>query len=397
MLVVLVGFACFYLTLCNPSGGGLVFVISALFLFSYGGFSWKESLMDVVWLALGSGLALLVMHVAVISLHDCWVFINSAIFQTTEGATHHSLKGVLLSIPFAIRDLVMTVTCLLGVTYVFRLIKNNTTKKWFAILVGILLFMILYKWQVKPAIGFVSIMTWVSFMVWESRGIEKRPFHNDDFVLFLYLYFMPMGLAFGTNIGILNRATTFIIPWGLLVYLIGELIKEKSLRLSQLYFVFVFALVLYGMSNKVIQTNKWDAYTFEKEKPIARMHLTKAQSDYYHEVYDILAEYGFVSREDTLLGFCFNEMTIVAMDALPYSNDQLPEEFLLHDKEKLVRPAFVILSEWDEVVLKDFLGSLDWNYPDAYDVFQLKNNPDPHSGYQMMQSSLYCLKNRKIQ
>ena len=126
------------------------------------------------------------------------------------------------------------------------------------------------------------------------------------------------------------------------------------------------------------------------------MRLDENQFGFYKEVYDILNDYGYKSKQDTILGFCFNEMTIVAMDAVPYTNDQLPEEFLLHDKDELVKPTFMILSEWDVEVLKPVFETLDWGSAEEYDVYKLKNNPDPNSGYSMTQSTLYCLKSRRI-
>ena len=126
------------------------------------------------------------------------------------------------------------------------------------------------------------------------------------------------------------------------------------------------------------------------------MNLSKAQYDFYNEVYNILGDYGYVSQQDTLLGFCFNEMTIVAVDAIPYSNDQQPEEFLQHNTNTLPRPSFIILSEWDETVLSSSLYTIGWQFPDDYDCYRLESNPDPDANYDSSQSTLYCLKGRRI-
>ena len=125
------------------------------------------------------------------------------------------------------------------------------------------------------------------------------------------------------------------------------------------------------------------------------MQLNTNQKNFYDEVYDNLNDYGYISGNDTLLGFCFNEMTVIAMDAIPYTNDQQPEEFLMHSKEKLIKPNFMILSEWDEKVLSPFFESLEWDFPESYDVIKLKNNPDHNSGWGLNQSILYCLKKRR--
>ena len=396
VLVPCIGFVGTFAVLCNEPGGGAFFLLCVLFLVFYDGFHVKRMFAILIWIILGIALALLVMNFTVISLSECIAVFKETISHTTgEGATHHSLGMVFLSVPFAVRDLVMTVTALLGVSYVYKLVRNKTAKRWISIVTGIVLFFVLYKWQVKPSIGFVSIITWISFMLWEERGFGIGLLKDKDFILFLFLFLTPLCLSFGTNIGIITRARSFIIPWGMMVCLMGALMAEKDVLFSRLFYIAVFLLVFLGIGKHVIRINNWDEYSFEKEKPIARMHLTKAQSDFYHEVYGVLGEYGYVSRQDTVLGFCFNEMTIVAIDAVPYSNVQLPEEFLLFDTARLVKPTFMILSEWDVWVLNDFLSSMDWDFPESYDRIEMKNNADPNAGLPMMQSSLYCLKSRK--
>jgi hypothetical protein len=138
---------------------------------------------------------------------------------------------------------------------------------------------------------------------------------------------------------------------------------------------------------------------FEKEKlhfnegsAIASMNLTYNQKTFYDEVYGVLSENGYRSNIDTLLGFCFNEMTIVAMDAIPYTNDQQPEEFLLHNFDDLPCPKYIIFSEWDSIVLYNHLSQLDWNFPEGYYYYKCISNPDPNSGLGMTQSMIYCRK-----
>ncbi len=147
VLVTCVGFVGVFAVLCNEPGGGLFFLISVLFLIFYDGFNTKRMFAIFAWILLGVVLALLVMNSFVVSFSDCFDVFKQAISHTTgDKATHHSLGGLLLSIPFAARDLVMTVTALLGVSYVYRLIKDKTAKRWISIVIGIVLFFILYKW-----------------------------------------------------------------------------------------------------------------------------------------------------------------------------------------------------------------------------------------------------------
>lgn len=291
----------------------------------------------------------------------------------------------------------MTLVMLCGITYLCGLIQHELGKKWLTIVVGVVLFVIMYKWQVKPEIKIVSIVTWMVLMSWVIMR-DAQPdvrIWDDKIILVLFLFLMPMAISVGSNLGFMNKATTFIVPWGVLLYFLSDMTTNSNKLFSVGILVFVFSLILFGHCRGLLLQQHDDA-VFADEYPIARMQLNENQFGFYKEVYDVLNDYGYKSQQDTILGFCFNEMTIVAMDAVPYTNDQLPEEFLLHDKGMCVKPTFMILSEWDVEVLKPFLTLLVGEIAEEYDVFKLKNNPDPDSGYSMTQSTLYCLKNRRI-
>lgn len=386
----------FNAVLFNAFGGGMLSILCVLFLVLYDGLDRKNIVLTAVCCLFGVVLSITMMHFTIISIPELVAFVRTSFVQVTNGgrAAHHSLSKVLMVIILGFRDLLITVTALLGVSYICEKVNKRSDKKWLAVLTGLVLFVVLFLWLKKPKIGLISLVTWISAVLWTELKLGKRPLQNKDFVLFLYLYLLPLCLSFGTNVSILNKAICFIVPWGLLLFQLGLLAKEKNCFSPIIMYGFVFVFVLSRWAVGMINQENGETYKFEKEKPIARMQLTKAQFDFYNEVYGILEDYGYTSQHDTILGFCFNEMTIVAMDAIPYTNDQQPEEFLLHDNALLPRPSFMILSEWDKAVLKEKIESLDWGFPEAYDVYELLHNPDPDSGFDMTQSTLFCLRAR---
>jgi hypothetical protein len=337
------------------------------------------------------------MHIFVISIPECRDFFLTALSQTTDNSTasHHSLYKLFISILLNIKALIIIVVSLFGITYVSQLIGRYTGKEWLSLIVGLGLFFVYYKWQVKPGVDFACIMTWLFLMTWVSYGRHDRSLSGEN-VLALFLFLLPFCLSIGSNSGFIYKSRTVIVPWGLLLFLMINWVIKRKPGYSTLLYLFVFALVMIGPGRYLINCLSWESDHFDQEKPIARMNLSKAQYDFYTEVYNILGDYGYVSQKDTLLGFCFNEMTIVAMDAIPYSNDQQPEEFLQHNTNALPRPSFIILSEWDETVLSPFFSSIGWQFPDDYDFYKLESNPDPDANYDSSQSTLYCLKNRRI-
>ena len=150
----LVGVFSFLAILCNAPGGIMLYLLSVLFICLYPG--WRQS--GAGWVIPASILGLMVglgvMHFFVIRVPDFIAFLQTGIAQTSGGyaAAHHSLSRLLVSILLNIRNLIITVVSLLGITFVAVWIKRFTKKDWPAILVGLILFAIYFKWQVKPSV-----------------------------------------------------------------------------------------------------------------------------------------------------------------------------------------------------------------------------------------------------
>ncbi len=207
---------------------------------------------------------------------------------------------------------------------------------------------------------------------------------------------MPIGVVFGTNTSIIGKAMACGTPWGLLLFYMYYQASPEVRKYAIAGFAIV-ACCLLSQVNYSLLFGTQEKLHFDAETPIARMNLKHNQKAFYDEVHSVLTDYGYKGKQDTLLGFCFNEMTVVAMDAIPYTNDQQPEEFLLHDLENLPEPKYMIFSEWDSIVLYNQLSDLNWDFPNGYDYYKCTNNPDPNSGYNMTQSMIYCKKRKKIE
>ena len=392
IVVSLIGIVSMFTLLCNLPAGCMMIALCGLFIILDDGYSHKKLLFTSLFGLLGLTIGLCLTHLFVISLQDCFEFLQKGIVQTTNGgrASHHSLSKVILVIFFGIRDLTITTLLLCGITYICRICQQRFNKDWLTILLSIIGFVIIYQWQVKPKMTIACVLCWFTIMFLEYH-LKNKALNTKELLLILFSFVMPIGVVFGTNTSIISKALACGTPWGLLIFYLCYKSRPEVHKYAVCGFIVIACCILNSVNFSLL-INKQEKLHFEAERPIARMNLSHNQKAFYEEVHTILSKYGYKGKQDTLLGFCFNEMTVVAMDAIPYTNDQQPEEFLLHDLENLPYPKYMILSEWDSIVLYDRLLELNWDFPVAYDYYKLENNPDPNSGYNMTQSMIYCRK-----
>lgn len=395
-LFALAAFFAFFAVLCNPAGGSVFTLILFVFLSVYDGFSLKKALKIAAAFVAGCVVGICVMHFFVLPIDKMFAFFYGAVSKTAgpRSSSHHSLIGVCMTVLFSIRDMMMGMCALCGVTYLTKLIKKVTCKDWIAVVFEVFMIAVLWKYMVKPSMCLVTFFSYAFFMAIVSLK-SRNEIDKNKLVFILFLYMLPLGLSFGTNTSVMDKALFFLLPWGILMWYVLYINKGylRQYVAPIMIFITVAMILASGIQWKMrhIISPKND-YQLEYESPVSSMKLTKYQYDFYTEVHDKLVENGFEIYKDTLLGFCFNEMTIAAMDAIPYSDDQQPEEFLCHDEEKLFRPSYMIMSEWDTIVLNKHFRQLDWNFPDSYERYCVRSNPDPNSGLRMTQSVLYYSK-----
>ena len=356
----------------------------------YGGFSVKKMKCVILFGLVGIIIGVGITHFFVISLSDCYEFLQKGILQTTSGgrASHHSITRVILVIFFGIRDLAITTFLLCGITYISKILHKFHRKDWLTILLSMVCFFIAYKWQVKPQIYLTSVLCWLT-IIFLHYHVKLKTLSKTDIIIIILSFIMPICLVFGTNTNIISKALSCGASWSLLIFYF----YYKSQTEVTKYLIGGIIIVVYVLLNGLdINLQNREELHFTEAEPIATMNLTANQKAFYDEVYDVLSDNGYNVGIDTLLGFCFNEMTIVAMNAKPYTNDQQPEEFLLHDLSVLPAPKYMILSEWDSIVLYNKFLELEWNFPNGYSYYKCKSNPDPNSGYNMTQSIIYCRK-----
>ena len=217
--VSLIGVVAMFTLLSNLPAGCMIIALCGLFIFLDDGYSHKKLLYTVLFGLLGLSVGLFLTHTFIISLQDCFEFIQKGILQTTTGgrASHHSLTKVILVIFFGIRDLTITTLLLCGITYICKICQQRYGKDWLTIPLAIICFFIIYKWQIKPNISITCILCWyiVMFLVYHIRN---KALDSKDLLLILFSFIMPICVVFGTNTSIIVKSLASGTPWGLLIF-----------------------------------------------------------------------------------------------------------------------------------------------------------------------------------
>ena len=342
-VITLIGIVSWFTLICNLPAGCMLIVLCVTFMLLHNGFSVKEIVYVVLYGLIGIIIGIGLTHFFVISLSDCYEFLQKGILQTTSGgrASHHSLTRVILVIFFGIRDLAITTFLLCGITYISRIFHKLHRKEWLTVLFSLVCFYVAYKWQVKPQIYITSVLCWLT-IIFLHYHISLKTLSKTDIIIIILSFIMPICLVFGTNTNIISKALSCGASWSLLIFLFYYRYQSEVRK----FFISAIIIVVYVLlSGLELKLQNQEELHFTEADPIATMNLTTYQKEFYDEVYNVLSSNGYTVGVDTLLGFCFNEMTIVAMDAKPYTNDQQPEEFLLHDLSLLPAPKYMILSE----------------------------------------------------
>lgn len=389
--VALIGVVSLFMLLCNAPAGCVVIALCVWFLIFENNPSVKHSAYVLICGLGGVLTGLVITHFCIIGLPDIYTFIQENIVHTTDQgqASAHGLASVLLVIGFGIRDLTITTLFLCGITFMGVLCQKRFGKSWLTLLSGLVCFGIVYKWQIRPQITMSAIICWFSIMFLLYHR-KHNALTRHEWLLILFAFVLPIVAVFGTNTSIIGKPFwSTSASWGFLLFYLYYL-SRPEVRKYALCGILIAMCSFVGAS-RVMNIDR-QQYHFNIGSPVARMNLNLHQKAFYDEVYDVLSDNGFNAGQDTILGFCFNDMTILAMNALPYTNDQQPDELLNHNLENLPIPNYMILTEWDSVVLYNHLASLDWDFPKAYQYYKCKYNPDPNARFGRTQSMIYCRK-----
>lgn len=390
-----------------PSGVLISFFIIS-FILSKNFENKKNLLFHVISLVLGFIFSAILFHLFVADLLLVFDKMSETARIVTKLNRGYDPLSFFLAIVFYFRDYYFQIATLFGLCLIFFLIAKLSSKVLRNLLYVIYFVFVVYLQyhlgNKKIQLPYTTLLSFPLIAIFvlklmDYKTIELKRIFNFNILFNLFLFFFPLIASIGTNLTLSFKMMFFLLPWSLLLYELKDSLSVNNgnfLKVKCLIVFFVLILVrpqIYAIYNTIRDKNAL-AYTFNKEKPISNFNIPKAKKEYYDKVYNIMKNYNFVNN-DHILSTYYNNMTIVAFDAKPCGVFFAPDDFVLESQNtNFEQPDFMLLSDYDVKVMNSTLQQLDWNFPEAYDRYNVDKLPTQGISYEV---ALYCLKSRNIQ
>ena len=112
---------------------------------------------------------------------------------------------------------------------------------------------------------------------------------------------------------------------------------------------------------------------------------------YFENVYKIMTKYHYKPR-DTVFSTQLDFMTIVALSATPCGVYFQPMDFLKDvNKDKLHKPDYLFLTQFDLEIIGEELKKRNWGFPDEFDKYSVGTPEMTLTSYSTTRT-LYCRK-----
>lgn len=354
---------------------------------------WKTIVQYVLFVLLGSGIGLLVVHCFVADLSS--VFHEMAEVATTVTTLQRGYDPLSFLTKFIlfVRDWALCCIVILGCVFISDKISGFATK-WIANIFLIVILLIYVKYQIKPQITTPMVMSvmWLILLYNKSKEYVKIIVLNFDTWLNLFLIFSPVILSIGTNTYLGGKMAHFMLPWAILLYRLGWNKDIVSMRNIVSLFV-VFVLCYYSFSNTIKSLN---SQTYEvKQGALKNMHLTDQQKKHFDLCDSIMSQYSFQTKKSVVYSTQLGMMTVCYLDGVNCANYFQPMDFVLNaEKDNLLCPDFIFINDYDITVSGDAMHQIGWGWPDEFDVYDVGTPETIEVGYPTARK-LYCRKSIK--
>lgn len=358
--------------------------------------NWKQWTIITKYVLLvlfGFGVGLLIVHCFVADLS--LVFHEMAKVATTVTTLQRGYDPLSFLIKFIlfVRDWALCCVVILGCVYVSDKISSFSTK-WIANIFFIVILLIYVEYQIKPQITTPMVMSvmWLILLYNDSKICDRKSVLNFDMWLNLFLIFSPVILSIGTNTYLGGKMAHFMLPWAILLCRLGW--NKDNVPLRMIVSVFVVVLLSYhSLPNTIASIN---SQTYEVKQGILKnMYLTEQQKKHFDLCDSIMAQYNFQPAKSVIYSTQLGMMTVCYLGGVNCANYFQPMDFVTYARnDKLSRPDFMFLSDYDLDISGKELEQIGWGWPDEFDVYDVGTPETIEVGYPTTRK-LYCRKSLK--
>lgn len=327
-------------------------------------------------------------HVFVVDLRSVLSAMQDTAASVTTLNRGYDPISFIVKIVLFLRDWMLMGLVVIGVMFISQKIADNT-RKWIGGFILIGLMSVYAHYQLKPIVTVAMLMSalWISVLFSNNQRIICRDLFSFDSLLNLFLMFAPLLLSIGTNTYLGGKMAYFLLPWALLLYRLKWHENETIIVFAMSLFVGIgLCTNLIGVP-KMIQTQK----TIVTEGPLKGMHLTDKQAEHFALCDSIMSEYGFEKNNSVVFTTQLGTMTNCYLGARSYANYFQPMDFVANPSNGNGIPDFLFLCDFDEDIAGETLKTMNWGWPDDFDVFDVGTPEIVDTGYPTTRK-LYCRK-----
>lgn len=374
--------------------GAILLSLSLLILLVIKYWHAKRKLLNyVICTILGFIFGLGIMHLFVADLLDVIIAMKQTAANVTTLNRGYDPINFVTKIALFMRDWFMCGIVIVGCISLAELIKKMCGYKWLSGILLMIALLVYFYYQKNPRVTipmFMSVM-WIACLFYSFEG--KTDIKIDcDSITNLFLVLSPIILSLGTNTYLGGKMSFFMLPWVILLLRLGWQKNEISYQNEIMIVIFVLLLIQNFNVIKLLsnQQEKVDS------GPLAGMHLTEQQSKHFHLCKELMNRYGFEPKKSVVYSNQLGMMTICYMNGISCANYFQPMDFVTHaNKDNLLYPDFLFLSEFDIQISSEKLLEMGWGWPNEFDVYDV-NSPETYETGYSTKRKLYCRKSLKI-
>ena len=401
LYLLLIGFFSFLSILTILPSGILIFGSVLILIFIHDFKKWKTNFTNISVVVIGFFFSMLIFHYFVVDLFLVLEKMTETAKTVTTTDRGYDPFTFLLKIIFYFRDFYIHFCVLTGIT-VFALIIQKYYKKNIAYIFFLFSILVVSIYLKKPALPLTTLLAFpiiFLLMVIFINKINTKSFKSyirfDNLFIF-FLLFAPLLSSIGTNVSLASKMGSFILPWSLLMFIVFANSSMNNRFFKEIKFLQIFILLIISIPQLYTINFKNDKFFFNKiNSPVSTIQISQKQKMYFENVYKIMTKYHYKPR-DTVFSTQLDFMTIVALSATPCGVYFQPMDFLKDvNKDKLHKPDYLFLTQFDLEIIGEELKKRNWGFPDEFDKYSVGTPEMTLTSYSTTRT-LYCRKKSNI-